>query len=138
MSLGFPVEFVSDGARSTVLSGSANTSTASITTGPSSATVVGNTGGYFIGPFIPDIGRDIWCKLILSGGAVGSVQLLKSDDGGTTKDPLTAGATPYGLWTFDPFTGLFLNEQVISPSDSGTYYLHIILSAGSLTFRLGQ
>ena len=85
-----------------------------------------------LGPFVPRLGRAIWVSL--SGSWSGSVQLLRSTDGGTTKSPLTygdGGAKP--AWTGA------LNAPVAEETVSGaTYYLGVTLASGSLSYRVEQ
>ena len=95
---------------------------------------VGNT---LIGPFAPQIGRDIWIMLV-GTGASGTAQLLRSTDGGATQWGLTAGGKPWAGWSFAEVSGVIANEAVVTASDAATYYLAIALTAGSVTYRLGQ
>jgi len=90
-----------------------------------------------VGPFSPQIGRDIWATLIGSS-ASGSAMLLRSIDGGATKLPITAGGLPWATWAFSSITGVIVNEAVVTSSDAATYYLSVTLSAGSVSYRLGQ
>lgn len=84
------------------------------------------------GPFAPQPGRDIW--LTLSGVWTGTVQLLRSIDGGTTRLPITLidGSTK----------GLFygaINAPVADESVAGaTYYLQFTAVSGTLAYRMEQ
>lgn len=111
---------------------SSNAATSTPLTGTDST--IGTT---IYGPFSPQLGRDVWVRII-GAGASGSAQLLKSDDGGTTKYGITAGGNAWATWTFSAVTGPIVNEQVVTPSDVATYYLTVTLTAGSATYRLGQ
>ena len=111
---GLPVATVLAAATSTPLGGStANAST-------------------MVGPFTPQLGRAIW--LTLSGTWAGTVQLLRSHDGGTTKLPLT---WPDGSSraSFNANMNAAVSEETVF---AATYYLSVTLSAGTLTYRLEQ
>lgn len=84
-----------------------------------------------IGPFAPEPGRAIW--LTLTGSWTGSVQLLRSTDGGATRLPLTAAGQPYASYTANA------NEAVIEDACAGVgYWLAVTLASGTLTYRLAQ
>ena len=83
------------------------------------------------GPFQPVLGRSV--MLSLAGTWVGTVRLLRSVDGGTTKLPLTAMGQTYGSYTAN------ICEPVWEEGEVGaTLYLDVTLSSGSLTYRMGQ
>lgn len=83
------------------------------------------------GPFTPQLGRDM--VLTLSGTWTGSVQLMRSVDGGTTKLPVTVGGTTWALFTAN------CNEPVWTSSESGaTFYLAITVASGTVVYRLAQ
>lgn len=83
-----------------------------------------------LGPFTPDLGRAIW--LTLSGTWAGTVQLLRSRDGGTTKLPLT-----YGDGTAKPTFSGNMQAPVAEETVSGaTYYLEFTRTSGTLGYRL--
>lgn len=98
---------------------------------------VGAVGTTVVGPFTPQVGRDIWATLV-GTGASGSAQLLRSTDGGASKLGLTAGGSVWAKWAFGGVSGVIVNEQVVNASDAATYYLSVTLTGGSLTYRLGQ
>jgi hypothetical protein len=84
-----------------------------------------------IGPFDPQAGKEIW--VALSGTWAGTVQLMRSTDGGFTKLPLTVAGTPWGIFYANA------NEQVVSPSDTqGSYYLVAAITSGTLAYRMAQ
>lgn len=84
-----------------------------------------------IGPFAPRLGRPIW--LSLSGTWAGSIALKRSVDGGATLLPLTAGGSPWGVFTGNAC------EQVIEESEAGAaYYLDATLVSGTVTYRVSQ
>jgi len=82
--------------------------------------------------FVPQLGRAMW--LTLSGTWTGTVKLLRSIDGGTTKLPVTQGGAAYAQ-----FTGNAQEKLAIIPSEVGeTYYLDFTRSTGSVIVRLSQ
>lgn len=84
-----------------------------------------------VGPFTPQLGRPI--NLTLSGTWVGSVQLLRSIDGGTTKLPLTVGGSAWGSYSANA------NEPVWTETEAGaTYYLAITRTSGTISYRIAQ
>ncbi|MET0179061.1 MAG: hypothetical protein ABW194_01095 [Novosphingobium sp.] len=71
--------------------------------------------------------------LALSGTWAGSVRLLRSTDGGTTKLPLTIAGAEWGRFRAN------VCEPVWEESESSArFYLDIVLSSGTLTYRLAQ
>lgn len=85
-----------------------------------------------VGPFMPELGRPI--RLVLSGNWSGTVQLLRSTDGGATKLPITyADGSPRGSWTGN------VNAAVAEESVAGAaYYLGLTLGSGSVGYRMEQ
>ena len=89
------------------------------------------SGSTTVGPFPPVIGRAV--MLALSGTWVGSVQLLRSTNGGSTYFPLTLGGAVWGLFTSN------CCEPVWDESEAAAQlYLQITLSSGSVTYRIAQ
>ena len=85
-----------------------------------------------LGPYVPQLGRTIW--VTLSGTWSGSVQLLRSTDGGATRLPLT-----YGDGTAKPNWSGNLNAPVAEETvAAATYYLGVTLSSGTLSYRMEQ
>lgn len=83
------------------------------------------------GPFLPELDRPIW--VTLSGDWTGTVELLRSTDGGATIFPLTAGGARWARFTANA------NEAVADESEAGaTYYLSATLLGGTLTYRVAQ
>lgn len=83
------------------------------------------------GPFLPELGRPIW--ITLSGEWLGSARLLRSTDGGVTRLPLTVGGSPWAEFIANA------NEAIGEESDAAaTYYLDIVLTTGTLTYRVAQ
>lgn len=84
-----------------------------------------------LGPFAAQVGRELW--LSLSGSWTGSVQVLRSVDGGATKLPLTIGGQAWATFSAN------CNEQVSTETSGGaTYYLQFVMSTGAVTYRLAQ
>lgn len=104
------------------------------TRGAATSTMLAGTtaASVAIGPFVPELGRPVW--LTLSGSWAGSVQLLRSIDGGTTKLPITwPDGSARGTYTGN------LNAAVVEESCSGaTWYLAVTLSSGTLSYRMAQ
>jgi hypothetical protein len=84
-----------------------------------------------VGPFIPQLGRAIW--ITLAGTWTGSVQVMRSNDGGATLLPLTAGGAPWGGFTTN------CNEPVAEETvAAATYYLAIAIASGTVSYRIAQ
>jgi hypothetical protein len=108
------------------------TAAAGVATATSAALTGTATTTSTVGPFTPNLGRVIW--LTLSGTFSGSVTLLRSRDGGTTKLALT-----YSDGTAKPTWTTALNTPVTEETVAGaTYYLSITLTSGSVSYRLEQ
>lgn len=83
------------------------------------------------GPYQPALGRE--AILTLSGNWAGTVRVLRSTDGGTTKLPLTmTGAT----WA--QFSGNCCEPVWQEAEAAARLYLDITLASGTLTYRLAQ
>lgn len=84
-----------------------------------------------IGPFTPATGAPI--LLALSGTWQGSVNVMRSYDGGANKLGLTMGGTAWARFTSN------VCETVWEEIEEGAQlYLSITLTSGSLTYRLAQ
>lgn len=84
-----------------------------------------------LGPFQPVVGRPV--VLALSGTWTGTVQVLRSTDGGTTKLPLTVVGQSWGTFTANAC------EPVWEESEAAArLYLDVALGSGALTYRLAQ
>ncbi|MEO7384840.1 MAG: hypothetical protein ABIU18_07890, partial [Novosphingobium sp.] len=71
--------------------------------------------------------------LALSGTWTGQVRVVRSTDGGTTKLPLTALGATYGAYTAN------LCEPIWEEGEANVrLYLDVTVSAGALTYRMGQ
>jgi hypothetical protein len=84
-----------------------------------------------IGPFAPTLGLAV--ALVLRGTWSGSVALVRSTDGGTSFNPLTAAGQPWARFTGNAC------EAVWEENDpAGRLYLDVTLASGSVTYRLGH
>ena len=104
-----------------------------VTTSPAAATALtGSTAATAVlGPFQPAAGRAI--MLSLSGTWAGTIKLVRSTDGGTTKLPLTINGSPWAQFTTN------CCEAVWDESDSiARFYLDITLTSGTVAYRLAQ
>jgi hypothetical protein len=102
-------------------------------------TTVSNTTAQVLGPFTPQLAREIWLTLNATAAASGKAQLLRSTDGGTTQIGLTAAGMPIGSYSFSAVTGSIVNEILSFETDAAaTYYLSIALTAGTVAARLAQ
>lgn len=111
---------------------------AAATSTPVTATIT-DTSTHVLGPFTPQLNREIWLTLNATTAASGSAQLLRSTDSGATKVGLTAGGIAIGGYAFGGTTGAIVNEIIgIETDASATYYFTITLSAGAVTCRLAQ
>jgi hypothetical protein len=82
-------------------------------------------------PFEATPGRAI--VVTLDGEWEGTVQLLRSTDGGLTKVPLRAGGSPWAEYTASGC------EQAWVETEEGTSsYLDIVLVSGTLAYRVSQ
>ena len=71
--------------------------------------------------------------LTLAGPWTGTVKLLRSVEGGTTKLPLTAASLPYASYTGN------VCEPVWEESEAAAvFFLDVTLNSGTLNYRMGQ
>jgi hypothetical protein len=100
---------------------------------------INDTAAHAIGPFAPQLARRIWLTINATAAASGTAQLVRSNDGGTTRIGLTQGGGIAGTYRFTGVSGAIVNEPVLTETDaSATYYVLITLTAGSVTVRLAQ
>lgn len=99
---------------------------------PAPAALAGTSvNSQIVGPFAPSSDKPV--LLSLSGIWSGTVRLLRSTDGGTTKLPLTAAGQAWGQFTAN------CCEPVWQETVAGAaLYLDIVLGSGSLTYRVAQ
>ncbi|MFO1254990.1 MAG: hypothetical protein U1E37_04900 [Sphingomonadaceae bacterium] len=84
-----------------------------------------------VGPYQPVPGRAV--MLTLSGTWTGTVRVVRSADGGATRQPLTIAGNAWAQFSANAC------EPVWDESESAaTLYLEIALSAGSVTYRMAQ
>jgi hypothetical protein len=104
-----------------------------VTFGAPSATALAGTAAAsaVLGPFQPVLGRAV--ILALAGTWAGSVKVLRSTDGGTTKLPLTIAGTLWGQFTGSCCEPVWEESEAIA-----TLWLDATLTSGSLTYRLAQ
>jgi hypothetical protein len=108
------------------------------TSAPLTATV-SDTVAHVLGPMTPQLARQIWVTLNATVQASGTVQLLRSTDGGTTKLAITRDSVAIGSFAFSATTGAIVNEPVQIETDaSASYYLAITLTAGTVAVRVAQ
>ena len=106
-----------------VLSGGGTTATTPLV-GTANTTAV-------VGPYQPAIGRAV--MLLLTGTWSGTVKVVRSVDGGTTKQPLTINGSTWGQFTTN------CCEAVWDESESAArFFLDITLASGSVTYRVAQ
>lgn len=111
---------------------------AAATTTPLAATVA-DTGAHVLGPFSPQLTRPMCLTVCATTAASGTLQLLRSIDGGATKLGLTIGGQPWATYTFSGAIQAVVNEQVWTPvSALETFYIAVTLSAGTVTINLHQ
>lgn len=108
------------------------------TTAPLSGTIA-DTVPHLIGPFTPQVARDVCLTINATSAATGTVQLLRSIDGGATTPATTVGGTPWARYAFANALGAIVNEPVwTETSGLATLYLAITLGGGSVTYSLHQ
>jgi hypothetical protein len=104
-----------------------------VTFGAPSATALAGTSAAsaLLGPFQPVLGRAV--ILALAGTWAGTIKVLRSTDGGTTKLPLTVASAPWGQFTSN------CCEPVWEESEAAaTLWLDAALTSGTLNYRLAQ
>jgi hypothetical protein len=116
---------------SALLASSATPLPVTLGTAPTSALTGTATVSAQVGPYQPAIGRE--SVLTLSGSWTGTVRVLRSTDGGTTKLPLTVAGSPWAQ-----FTGNCCEPVWDEIEAAARLYLDIALTAGSLNYRIAQ
>ena len=101
--------------------------------------------------YVPQYGRQLWLEIDATN-ATGSVQLVRSTDGGATHQPITFNAfsgaaqnlsatTQTDLaytWNLTGFSGQVINEPTFTATDGSTYSLLITLTSGQVNYRINQ
>jgi hypothetical protein len=101
--------------------------------------IISDTAAHTLGPFAPQLARQIWLTLNATVAASGSAQLLRSTDGGATKLAPTANGAPLAQLEFTDALGVIVNEPVLPETDAAaTYFVTITLTAGTVTVRVAQ
>ncbi len=99
---------------------------------PVPAALTGSTAATaLIGPFTPTSNKPV--MLALSGIWSGSVKLLRSVDGGTTKLPLTAAGLAWGVFSANCCEPVW--EETVT---GAALYLDVTLGSGTLTYLVAQ
>lgn len=104
-----------------------------VTFGAASTTpLTGNASvSAIVGPYLPALGRAV--MLVLTGTWSGSVSVVRSVDGGATRQPLTVNGAAWGQFTGN------VCEAVWEESEAAAQlYLDIALTSGSVSYRLAQ
>ncbi len=83
------------------------------------------------GPYLPALGRE--AMLTLTGTWAGTVRVLRSTDGGTTKLPLTIAGAAWAQFTANCCEPIWEETEA-----AARLWLEVTLSSGSLTYRLAQ
>lgn len=83
------------------------------------------------GPFTPL--RDAPIHLQLTGTWTGTVTVQRSIDGGTTRTPLTVGGLPWARFSGNASEVIWEEGEV-----GATFYLDIVLTSGTLGYRVSQ
>ena len=84
-----------------------------------------------LGPYQPAVDRSI--MLALSGTWSGTVKVVRSTDGGTTKLPLTVAGAIWGQ-----FSGNCCEPVWEEADATSRFYLDVTLASGTLAYRLSQ
>ena len=105
---------------------------------PLTATI-GDTASHTLGPFTPQLSRQIWLTINATTAASGTAQLLRSNDAGTTRIGITQAGSVAGSFQFSAVSGAIVNEPILTETDAtATYFLAITLTTGSVTVRIAQ
>jgi hypothetical protein len=90
------------------------------------------TDSGIVGPFMPDLMRAI--IVTLAGEWTGTVSVLRSSDGGATRQPLTfVDGSAKGVWSGNVNTAI--GEESVA---GARYYLQFARTSGTLSFRVEQ
>lgn len=137
MTPGFPMNTSAD-LPTTVPALSGNATSSGYT--PTGSTIQSSgTGTYTIGPYTPDIHRSIYLDLWASTSASGSIQIVRSRDSGATQRPITKNGVVVANYAFSGLTGTLVNETIDFPESSAlTYYIKVVLTAGSIAYAMFQ
>lgn len=120
-----------DGDDNAILASAANPLPVTLGMAPTAALGGTTSASGMFGPYQPALGRG--AILTLAGAWAGTVKVLRSVDGGTTKLPLTLAGTLWGQ-----FSGNCCEPVWEESEAAATLWLDVALSSGSLTYRLAQ
>lgn len=96
------------------------------------AAVAGSaSGATIVGPFVPAPLAPVY--LTLSGSWSGTVRVLRSVDGGVTKQALTAGGAQWGVFHGNACEIVWQESEA-----DAQLYLDIAPVSGTLTYRIAQ
>lgn len=99
---------------------------------PAPAALTGTTSASaVVGPFAPTSENPV--VLALTGSWTGTVKVLRSTDGGTTKLPLTAAGQAWGVFNTNCCEPVWQEAAA-----DAALYLDITLGSGALTYRVAQ
>lgn len=99
---------------------------------PAPSALVGSASASTVtGPFAPNSDKPV--IVALTGTWSGTVKLLRSTDGGTTKLPLTAAGQAWGVFAANCCEPVW-QETVLGAA----LYLDITLGSGTVNYRVGQ
>ena len=84
-----------------------------------------------VGPYQPAIGRAV--MLLLTGTWTGTVKVVRSVDGGTTRQPLTINGTTWGQFTANCCEAVWDESEI-----AARFYLDITLASGNVNYRVAQ
>lgn len=100
---------------------------------PAAATALAGTTAAtgVLGPYAPAAGRA--AILTLSGTWTGTVKVLRSTDGGTTKLPLTVGGQPWAQYSANCCEAVWEESEA-----AARLYLDVTLASGTLNYRIAQ
>lgn len=120
-----------DGDDNAILASATNPLPVTLGSAPTAALAGSTAASGILGPYQPALGRGI--VLALAGTWAGTVRVLRSTDGGTTKLPLTLAGAVWGQFTAN------CCEPVWEESESAaTLWIDIALTSGTLAYRLAQ
>jgi hypothetical protein len=93
------------------------------------------------GAFTPEVGRPIYLTISAPTGSpyTGTITILRSRDGGTTKENITLGGDVWGNFSLTGRSGTIFNEIIDTPESSAfTYYIQHQSSSGTAAIVLYQ
>jgi hypothetical protein len=105
---------------------------ATATSAPGPSALAGNaTTAVTVGPYTPVAGKPLFVSL--SGTWTGTVKLLRSVDGGTTRLPVTLAGAPWAAYSANVCEPVWEENEA-----SAVFYLQLSPTSGSIAYRLAQ